>query len=164
MYQLPYFGEIAPSTLENYYDAEIDFNGHKIQLDLNFDNQSIDIKLLDIVKQFLENISLYDHKNKKYIKSDYEDDNGDTVRTYIEHHLEEIEKEELADIVDFSNKLKSPEIQLMETLHLVRLGLYPDSEDMFAIFDYSIEPELTPYLVVINTDSKGKLDYMTMES
>jgi len=49
-------------------------------------------------------------------------------------------------------------------LKLIRVGLYPTSEDNFAIFDYSIGEEITDYLVVINTDENGQLDYMTMES
>ena len=53
---------------------------------------------------------------------------------------------------------------LLKKLHLVRVGLYPDSKDQFAIFDYSIGKELTNYLVVINTDENGNLEYMTMES
>ena len=53
---------------------------------------------------------------------------------------------------------------LLKKLHLVRVGLYPDSEEQFAIFDYSIGKDLTNYLVVINTDENGNLDYMTMES
>ena len=52
----------------------------------------------------------------------------------------------------------------MNSLRLVRVGLFPDSEDRFAIFDYSIGRNLTQYLVVINTDENGNLDYMTMES
>jgi hypothetical protein len=53
---------------------------------------------------------------------------------------------------------------MLSKLHLVRVGLYPDSEDEFAIFDYSIGQELTQYLVVINTNEDGEIDYMTMES
>lgn len=40
----------------------------------------------------------------------------------------------------------------------------PHNENQFAIFDYSIDQDLTQYLVVINTDENGNLDYMTMES
>ena len=49
-------------------------------------------------------------------------------------------------------------------LQLVRVGIYPDSTGQFAIFDYSLGQEMTNYLVVINTDENGNLDYMTMES
>lgn len=43
------------------------------------------------------------------------------------------------------------------------MGLYPDSDDQFAIFDYSIGPEITQYLVVLFIDEFGDLDYITMQ-
>ena len=163
-YSLPYFGELDSKNLEEYYDVDIDFNGQKTQIDLNFENNSIDTKRLDIVKQFIENISEFDKKNKKYIEEDYADADNGTVKTYVEHRLEEIGKDELSNLVDFDNKATNPEIQLINSLRLVRVGLYPDNEDQFAVFDYSIGKELTQYLVVININEKGYLDYMTMES
>ncbi|HEV8506543.1 MAG TPA: DUF2004 domain-containing protein [Chitinophagaceae bacterium] len=163
-YSLPHFADIDTNILEEYYDVDIDFNGQEIQIDLNFENKSIDPNRLDIVKRFIENISEFDEKNKKYIEQDYDDDDCDTVKTYIEHHLEEVGKDELADLVNFDDETISPEIQLMNSLRLVRVGLYPDSEDQFAIFDYSIGQDLTQYIVVINTNENGDLDYMTMES
>ena len=163
-YALPHFGKLDPKNLEEYYDVDIDFDGQQIQIDLNFENNSINTKRLDIVKQFIDSISEFDKKNKKYIENDYADEDCDTVRTYVDHHLEEIGKDELSGLVDFANDSISPAMQLMKSLRLVRVGLYPDSEDKFAIFDYSIGQELTQYLVVINTNEKGKLDYMTMES
>ena len=163
-YSLTHFGQINLTNLEEYYDVNIDFNGQEIQIDLNFENKTIDTKQLDTAKTFIERIADFDKKNKKYIEQDYLNEDCDTVKTYVEHHLEEIDKAELSDLVDFDNKSISPEKQLMKALRLVRVGLYPDSEGQFAIFDYSIGRDLTDYLVVINTDKNGKLDYMTMES
>lgn len=163
-YKLPHFGQLDPVNLDEYYDVGIDFNGKEIQIDLNFENKTIGIKRLDMVGRFLEKLNEFDEKNKKYMEQDYKDEEGDTVRTYIEHHLQEIDKDELNELVDFDNKLIEPATQLMEKLQLVRVGLYPDAEDQFATFDYSIGEEFTNYLVVINIDAKGKLDYMTMES
>ena len=163
-YSLKYFGQIDSTNLEEYYDVNINLNGEEIQIDLNFENKTIDTKQLDAVKNFIEKIADFDKKNKKYIEQDYSNDDCDTVKTYVEHHLEEIDKAELSGLVDFDNKSISPEKQLLNALRLVRVGLYPDSDDQFAIFDYSIGKDLTNYLVVINTDKNGKLDYMTMES
>lgn len=163
-YTLPHFGQLDLTNLDEFYNVNMEFNGQEIQIDLNFENKSIDTKSLDIAKKFILNIADFDKKNKKYIEKDYADEDSDTVKTYVEHHLEEVDKAELTGLVDFENKKMSPEQQLVKALRLVRLGLYPDSEDQFAIFDYSIGQELTQYLVVINTDQNGKLDYMTMES
>jgi hypothetical protein len=157
-YTLPHFGDLDLKNLEEYYDVDIDYNGNEIQLDLNFDANSIDPKRMDVVKQFIDNIAEFDKKNRTYIEADFADEDADTVREYIEHHLDE-----LPNLVKQGDE-SSPEMQLLNALRLVRVGLYPDGEDQFAIFDYSIGKELTQYLVVINTDEKGNLDYLTMES
>lgn len=163
-YSLPYFGDLDPKDLEEYYEVEIDFEGQELQIDLNFEDDSIDVKRLDVVKKFMENIPNWDKKNKQYIEEDYASEEGDTVREYIEHHLEEIGKEELSKSMDLGGPEEDTHKQLIKSLRLVRVGLYPDKEGDFAVFDYSIGPELTQYLVVINTDENGNLDYMTLES
>ncbi len=163
-YLLPPFGKLDPAKLEEYYDGEIKFNGQEIQIDLNFENDSIDPKQLDAVKKFIDSLSAFDKRNKEYIEQDYADEDADTVKTYVQHHLEEIDKDELSDIVDFDNESIDPEIQLMKALRLIRVGLYPDSGDQFAVFDYSIGEDLTNYLIVINSDENGNPDDITMES
>lgn len=163
-YTLPHFGKLTIENLEEYYDVDIMFNGNEIQIDLNFDNKAIDIVTMDKVKNFIENIEKFDKLNKTYILDDYNDEEGDTVKFYLKEHLEDFGKEGLSTIINFDDKTIEPEKQLLAKLKLVRVGLYPESEDNFAIFDYSIGQEITNYLVVINTDENGQLEYMTMES
>lgn len=163
-YTLPYFGNLPTENLEEYYDVDIELNGNEIQVDLNFENQTVDTLILDKVKNFIEKLEKFDKLNKTYILNDYNDEDGDTVKFYLEHHLEELDKEELTKLVNFDDTITEPEQQLLSKLKLVRVGLYPDNEDNFAIFDYSIGKDITNYLVVINTDENGQLDYMTMES
>lgn len=163
-YALPYFGNLPTENLEEYYDVDIELNGNEIQVDLNFEHQTVDTLILDKVKNFIEKLEKFDKLNKTYILDDYNDEDGDTVKFYLEHHLEEVDKEELTKLVNFDDTISEPEQQLLSKLKLVRVGLYPDNEDNFAIFDYSIGKDITNYLVVINTDENGQLDYMIMES
>lgn len=163
-FKLPHFGFIDPAALEEYYDVEIPYQDTEIQVDLNFGNKTIDPARLETVKQFIENIRIHDLSNRKHIEADYNNGGGDTVKFYLEHHLEELGKDELAELVDLNSKSSEHEKQLLKKLHLVRVGLYPDSEDQFAVFDYSIGQEITNDLVVIFTDENGNLDYMTIES
>lgn len=163
-YILPHFGTLSTEKLEEYYSVNMDFNGNEIQIDLNFENKNIDAPQLDRVKSFLENIEKFDKLNKTYIMDDYHNEDGETVKFYLEHHLEEVGKDELSTLINFDDSTTQPEQQLLTKLELVRVGIYPDSEDNFAISDYSIGEDLTNYLVVINTDENGQLDYMAMES
>ncbi len=161
---IPPFGSINPTALEEYYDAEIDFNGTSIQVDLNFDEHSIETKRLEIVKQFIENIRIHDLNNKKHIESDYNKEEEGTVKLYVEHHLEELGENELGPLINTAAPAAEQQKQLVKKLQLVRLGLYPESTGQFATFDYSIGTAITDQLIVIVTDENGNLDYITMES
>ena len=99
------------------------------------------------------------------MEQDYADQNADTAKTYVDHHLTEFSEEELASLVDFSNSSITPEKQLINALRLVRVGFYPDEgEDQVAVFDYSLGYDVTNYLIVIFINEKGELDHITMES
>jgi len=163
-FEVPYFGQLNLESLKEYYSTETKFNNIEIQLDLNFENKAIESATMTAVKNILENIAKLDQQNKVYINNDYNDEDGDTVRFYLEHHLEEVDKQELSTLIDFNNKIISPEEQLLAKLHLVRVGFYPDSDEIFAVFDYSLGGNFTNYLVVVNIDRGGELDYMTIES
>lgn len=163
-YTLPHFGQLDLSSLDEYYDTEIEFNGKEVDLDLNFEKKTTDPARLDMVKKFLENLPEFDSLNKKYINQDFEDEDGDTVAFYVEHHLENLDEDVLGAIIDFENETVEPEKQFINALHLVRVGFYPDEESYFATFDYSIGRDLTNDLVVIHIKENGELEYMTMES
>ena len=161
---IPHLGRIDSDSLEEYYDAEIEFNNTQLQVDLNFEKKTIEPARLEIVKSFIENIRIHDLNNKRLINKDYSDEEGDTVKVYLQHHLEELGQDELASLINVNSKSTMHEQQLLQKLHLVRVGIYPDSESQFAMFDYSLGIDLTNYLVVLFTDHNGNLDYMTMES
>ncbi|RZK33198.1 MAG: DUF2004 domain-containing protein [Hymenobacter sp.] len=163
-FTLPFFGQLELNSLEEYYSTKIEFNETIIGLDLNFEDKNITLSKAKIIKKFINNILEFDLKNKTYIQNDYKDADGDTVKFYLEFHLEELDKQELAKIIDFNNVAIEPEQQLLNKLRLVRLGFYPNDDDIFAVFDYSFGKEITNQLVVVNINNKGKLYYLTMES
>ena len=161
---LPYFGQLDVNSLEDYYESSTTINGQAISIDLNFDNSSADKLKMATLKNVLENIENFDNQNKIYINNDYNDVDGDTVKSYLENHLEQFDDEELNLLIDKTDTSINPERQLLKKLTLVRLGLYPDNEEYLTTFDYSIGKDITQYLVVVTTDKDGKLNYITMES
>ena len=116
------------------------------------------------IKKIINRIPALDQQNKVYIDNDFNDEDGDTVRFYLEHHLEVADKQELSTLIDFGGKNTETKKQLLAKLYLVRVGIYPDNDENFAVFDYSLGKSFTNYLVVCNLNKKGELDYMTMES
>ncbi len=161
---IPHFGPLDPTSLDEYYDTELEYNGIQLQIDLNFESNSLDAQRLETVKAFIDNIRIHDLNNKKYIDNDYNDKDGETVRFYLEHHLEELGENELATLIDQNSKSTEHQKQLKNKLHLVRVGIYPEGEDQFATFDYSIGVDITNDLIVIDTDENGNLVYITVES
>ena len=165
-YQLPHFEEIDLTQVNEYYEAKIELNGQEIRIDLNFEKHQLEAKLFDIIKGFLEKIELQNTKNRTFIDADFKDENGDTIREYLEFHTEEL-KEELSEIINFDDQGNSPEQQLMEKLKLVRMGFYPDGKygsESFVIFDYTVDRTITDQLIVVNIGKEGELLNLAWES
>ena len=66
MNNLPHFKTINSQELNEYYVVEIDFNGRKISIDLNFENKIIDQSSIENIKNFIENIDKFDKQNKSH--------------------------------------------------------------------------------------------------
>lgn len=162
-YELPYFGKLPTQNIEEYYVINFPYKEDFLQIDLNFDNRIIDIKILDKIKNFIERIDQFDKMNRTQIDKDYSE-NGE-VKEFVNFHIEEIEDQLLeANIIsDSENK----ETQFLSKMKLVRIGLYPDRKygsDYFAVFDYTVNRDLTNQLIVVKTDENGIFDHISWES
>lgn len=165
--QLLYFGNINGTQLEASYTAAAELGGRTIDLDLHFDNTTLEAPLDRTINGFLENISLYDTQNRAYMKSDFGQD-GETL-DFIRFYLDELKRPQLNRILGPQEEHKSIPHQLLDKLQLIRVGIYPDSaddSDYFAIFDYTLEVDGRPghELLAVTTNKEGKLDYISWES
>ncbi|WP_207531816.1 DUF2004 domain-containing protein [Desertivirga arenae] len=163
---LPYFGEIDIAALLDYYNVNTTFDNKQVSLDINFLNTSISEGVYQRINAFLDNIREFNNQNKSIIERNFKE--GGEVVDYIQFHLEELSEEELASIID-NNDSQSKDQQILDSLRLVRIGLYPDGKyetSYFAVFDYSIEidGDLSNQLVVVKTNERGELDHVTWES
>lgn len=164
-YLLPYFGLINPDNLNEDYRTSIEWNGREIRMDINFGKTTIDRSAMEVIKHFLENIENYDQQNKTFIDKDYADKNGDTVKEFVTEHVEEYGDEFLEELnIDLEG---DKEKQFMAMLHLTRVGLYPDKKynsSYYAVFDYTVNKDLTDQIIVVKTDENGNLDHLAWES
>ena len=85
---------------------------------------------------------------------------------YINFYLDELDESELSAIIDISNKSRSVELQLLDKLILANIWIYPDTENNFGVFHYSIELDGEPcnQLLTILTNEYGELNDITWES
>ena len=158
--ELPLFGEVRLNpTRDNETTTEL--NNQKVRLDLNFDSDEIkDVGILSGVQRILENLSEFDKKAKKKILFDFSK-NG-TVFEYIEHHLSELNKTQISELLKSSDKTLSDEQNLLAIIKLHRIGFYP--ENGITIFDYTIGKKNTDYLIVVEINENGEIVDIRTES
>ena len=161
-YTLTNFGEIDTDNLEEYYDAEIFLNGRQIEMDITFDEKSISVDKLEKINQWLTNIQKLDELGITTIKDDFK--NGNNVKEYIEHHLDELDNDDIETLISKATEGTTKEEKMLFSIKLKRIGFYPETEERFINLDYTLDNELTDYLVVLDFTEDGKLHYITMES
>jgi hypothetical protein len=161
-YNLKYFGEIDSDNLDEYYATEITFNGRQIEADISFDEKTIDINKLIKINEWLSDIEKLDQIGLASVKEDFK--SGDTVTDYIEHHIQELESDDLKALLKQAKTGSTKEEKLLHLIKLKRIGFYPNTNESFINLDYTLDEGLTNYLVVLDYTEDGKLYYITLES
>ena len=133
-----------------------------MELDLNFENSSIDEKNLRQTANLLENLKESIDKVKGFINEDFQ--TGDAVDEYITFHLEELFEEDLDELLKDTDKTLSQREQFFSLLHLERIGFYPECENHHTVFDFVVNRDFSDNLLVVKLKENGELDHITMES
>ena len=149
---------------EEYLTKSIEIDKQKININLNFDQAKPSDEELITLNSFLNKLSTTIKVNTIKIRNEFEKPKNNTVNEYITHHLAEISKGELYQLIDSNDKTKSDKEKLFDKIKLTRIGIYPQDHERFAIFDYTIGENYTQYLIVITTDKNGKIIDVTTES
>lgn len=127
------FGEIDINELEEYYESSIQIQGDTVEVDLNFEMNSID----------------------------YGKDKNSKTNQYLQHHLVSLGKERTVRV--FGTKDITKKV-FLDHLNLCRIGLYPEDDESYAIFDIQLPKNYTNYLLAITFDKKGNISDMSIES
>lgn len=161
--ELKYFGKIDLNKTEEYIDVIVDINGNKVSLDLNIIEETMSNKTIEPTITFLENLTEIEKTAHKQVFFDFK--NGKIVNDYIEHHIGEFSDEELHSIgIESTDSPEEKKKKFLDKIHLKRIGIYPEEWDNLAIFDYTINDELTQYLIVLSFDSNEKFVDIYTES
>ncbi len=161
--RLKYFGKIDLNMTEEYIDVLTNINGNEVSIDLNIIEEKISKKTIQPTINFLENLSEIEKIANKQVLSDFQ--NGSIVKDYIEYHIREFNNEELKSLgIESTDSYENKKQKFLNIIHLKRIGIYPEELDSFAIFDYTINDDLTQYLIVLKFDSNGKFVDIYTES
>ncbi len=161
--ELKYFGKIDLNKTEEYIDILIEINENEVSIDLNIIEEKISEETIQPTIKFLDNLSGIEKIAHKQVLLDFQ--NGNIVKDYIEHHIGEFNDEELKSLgIESTDSSENKKQKFLNKIHLKRIGIYPEEWDSLAIFDYTINDDLTQYLIVLKFDSNGKFVDIYTES
>ncbi|AJH14552.1 DUF2004 domain-containing protein [Myroides profundi] len=153
MIKLPYF-EILDLN-EDYFEASFTTTkGQDVSLAIDFEGDKPKASDLQRVESFLNYIE--DHiQTVQYnlLSSAY----ASNVEDYINHH-----RDELADEPQMQSITSSE--QFVDALKIYAINIYPTLEKRFVSIDFTIDQDLTQYLLVVDLTPDLSIHYITMES
>ena len=136
-----------------------------LRVDFNVRGSEMTQALFDRVAHFVAERERFDRIARAAILADHAQE-PDFIpgREYFAHHVEQFSPEERRRYFGSMAGEAVGLQQLLAALQLVRIGLYPESADTVAVFDYTIDRRATNYLLVANFNIEGTLLDITMES
>ena len=158
---ITYFGEVEINSPQEYNEGQIVIDNRQIKLDLNFYDSVPEYDWVAEYENYIKDLEQHKADVEAAIRADYED--GGDVKEYVDFHLEELDASIIDKVLVGTDASKSKEERLLTALKLKRIGFYPGNEN-YAVWDYTIGREITDLLVVVNTDSTGKINYVTWEN
>jgi hypothetical protein len=159
---LPYFNELDSDNLTDYYEVNVEIEHDNVQLDINFDETTINPDKLLILKSYLDAPQAIIDIAKKEIINDFA--NGEDVNEFLTFHIEELDQSDLDNLLKHADKTLSLEEQILSILKLRRIGFYPYEDDEFAILDFVLDENISQYILVVKMNNTKTVDNITMES
>jgi hypothetical protein len=161
--QLKYFGQIDLNHTEEYVQVNTIINNKRISLDLNFIQEKVSKQSIQPTIDFLGNLSTIEENAIREIAENFK--NGNEVKPYIQHHLQEFSQEEKKSLgITVHKNLEEQMNIFLDSIYLKRIGFYPEEWESMVVFDYTISQELTQYLLVLVFNKDQELVQITTES
>ncbi len=163
-YSYTMFGDFSLNEVDNLsLSIDIESEGKPLSLDINFEAPTVSEAQLALVNKILNNLSIYKDQTHAFILADAAEEDSVTDE-YLTFHQEKGEEGSLLPILQSSTSERKRKKKLRKLLHLNRIGFYPNDEERYAIFDYTLGEEHTNYLLVVVLNSDDEIRYITMES
>ncbi|MEM7234392.1 MAG: DUF2004 domain-containing protein [Planctomycetota bacterium] len=156
------FGEVDLEELEPEYEAELTVRETLVEMDLNFEEESIDATALEFVPPLIAKLESLADRAFAAIAEDYDAGGEHGARGYLEHHLSEFDTETTLEI--FGRETVDKDL-FLSRLRLLRVGIYPESTDDYAaVLDIQLPKEHTNYLLAVTFDAAGEFLEVSMDS
>jgi hypothetical protein len=164
-FQLNPIGRVDfPSNDDKYWEFSLPRANRSIEVDFNLEEGEMTKSRFDGVKKFVEQADTFESAARKAIEADFASDPDSSSALYLSHHAEELSAEEQLKYFGSKDASTLNVQHLLRSLHLQRIGLYPDSEDHVAVFDFSLDPGATQYILAVEFEASGEVVGVSMES
>jgi Protein of unknown function (DUF2004) len=160
----PLLGPIDPSK-PGQWGAEVSFAGRTVTIDLTIEEPDLPPSSLEGLPQSLADVEALDRAARAALLSDAKSQDPDAAAViYLTHHHTELSSETYLRLFGVQMPNLAAPAPLLERMKLVRIGLYPEDEDRRILLDYSIDPDMTHYLLCVAFDVAGQVSAVDLES
>ncbi len=145
-----HFGKIDLKKPNEWYETEIELNGKVIEVLITYSKTALNVdqEILQNIDNFIDNLNTNETKIRHVIHDDFKQ-KGNTAY-YIENQIEEQDKNDISRLIRNADKKLTKKEKLLSVLTLLRIVFYPEKEDnVFAVFDYTIDEEITDDLLAV---------------
>jgi len=153
-----------PNGTGGYWKFDLPMRGGDVPVDINVEGDAFTRSMLDEIREFIADATRFDEIARDAFKAEYDEKSEGAVATYLSHHAEELGEKDLLKIFGVTDPDDLTIEHLLDTLQLKRIGLYPGSDDLTAVFDYTIDQEATDYILAMEFDRDGELLGISMDS
>jgi hypothetical protein len=159
----PLLGTIDSST-PGFWEATMSFADRDVVLDLTIEGTDLSPATLKDVLRRADDLAALDKLAAAAIRRDAKDGEDAAAGMYVHHHLEELPDAHLEQLFGTSDREQITPETLLSRLFIVRVGLYPESDDGQILIDYSLGADVTSYLLCVSFDDAGKPTAVDFES
>jgi len=143
--QHDYFGTID-TTDGAVWNGDVSVGGRQVEVDMTGEHTPSPARL-DAMAAIAGDVARLDRVAREAMFADLQNDDGTVL--YVEHHLAELSPDHLTQTFGTANPAEVPAPLFLAKLVLRHVGLYPDSTS--AVFDYTLDGEVTQYLLAITS-------------
>jgi hypothetical protein len=154
-----YFGDLDSHDGSFLWDASVNLHGHPVAVSLECP-RSVTAKRLDAAAAFPQDLTRFDKLARVAIARDKE-----CVSEYVDHHLDALTPAQLTTIFGIDRSAITREAFLAKlVLKRVWFMALDEDDELTPTFDYSIDPQLTDYVIAVKFTAKGKVESIEFES
>ncbi|MGB4812191.1 MAG: DUF2004 domain-containing protein [Methylophilaceae bacterium] len=145
-----YFGEINLEKLDEWYEAELEINQQTVEVSLAISTAAtiLDKAIIQKIENYVDHLQSNAKAIRQLIQQNFKE-KGE-AKYYIDSQIEDQDKGDIDDLIENADKTLNKKEKLLSILTLLNIRFYPETEDnMFVVFDYTIDEALTDDLLVV---------------